>query len=78
MTPVEKVLWSDIEQRYPNMWAFVQNVKKNKDGDIVSVRLLAICTKQDKVKWLKQFTDANIEFQCIRTTFSAPNVGALL
>ena len=74
----EKMSWIEIEQNYPNMWAFVQNVKRNDSGDIVSVKVLSICTKQDKAKWLKYYTDSNIEFHCIRTTFSAPNVGTLL
>ena len=70
--------WKDIQTQYPNKWVFVQNLKRNKDGDIILFKLLTICNKHDKAKWIQKYTADDIEFQCIRTTFSAPNIGAIL
>lgn len=68
--------WKEIETAIPNMWVIITDVKE-KDGMIVSCKLLDICTKADKVKYLNKYLNKGIKFECERTTFNAPNVGIL-
>ena len=68
--------WQIIVSEYPNMWAFITDIKE-KDGQIISCRLLAICSHKDKAKYIQSFKRRGIHFECERTTFSAPNMGVL-
>ena len=69
--------WSEIEQIYPDLYVIITDVKEQA-GEIVSCRLLDVCSKQDKPKYIKKYMESNIKFDCCRTTFNAPNVGTLL
>ena len=75
---VTKFTWADIERQYPNKWAFIKNVKRNENNDIVSFELLKICDKSEKAKWFALYMKEDYKFECIRTTWNAPNMGALL
>ena len=77
MTDAQRTDWKEIESKYPDMWAFIANVKRNNVGEMKSFELLNVCTKKDKAKWLKKYIDEDIEFECIRTTFRMPNTGVL-
>lgn len=66
--------WKEIEQAYPDKYAFITDVKEKK-GEIISCRLLAISTKTEKPKYLKEYMEAGIKFECPRTTFKAPDLG---
>lgn len=68
--------WDIIASTYPNMWAFITDVKRH-NGEITSCRLLAISSKDDKVIYLQKYFNSNIKFECCRTTFNAPNIGVL-
>lgn len=68
--------WDEIAQAYPDQWAFISNVR-TKDGEIVSCKLLAVCSKAEKSIYLKKYLDMGIKFEYHRTTFKAPNVGVL-
>ena len=55
MLEINKVYkWQIIVSEYPNMWAFITDIKE-KDGQIISCRLLAICSHKDKAKYIKSF-----------------------
>lgn len=66
--------WDEIVKQYPNKWVFLKNVHRDKSGDIVSFELLKVCSKAEKPKWLKYYMNGTEKFECIRTTFNAPNV----
>lgn len=68
--------WSDIQAVYPNMWAIITDVKE-KDGMIITCRVLCICTQNEKANIIKKYKSAGLKFECERTTFSAPNMGVL-
>ncbi len=70
--------WEELQKQYPNSWAFIKNVKRNKDGDIIDFDLLNVCKKNEKAKYLKQYMQQPFKFECIRTTFNGPNVGVML
>lgn len=69
--------WNDIVNSYPNMWAFITDIEEDDDGMIQSCRLLAICSYEKKENYVVQFMEQGIDFDCVRTTFSAPNMGVL-
>lgn len=68
--------WKEITETYPDLWAIVTDVKED-NGEIESCRLLAVCTKDDKHKYIKKYLNSNIKFECHRTVFKAPNIGML-
>jgi hypothetical protein len=68
--------WKRIVIEYPNMWVFITDIKE-KNGTINTCRLLAVCSHQDKAKYIIDFKSRGISFECERTSFSAPNMGVL-
>lgn len=70
--------WEELTKQYPNQWAFISNVKRNNNDEIISFELLKVCPKSEKSKWLSYYMNGTVKFECVRTTFNAPNVGALL
>ncbi|MBQ9609475.1 MAG: hypothetical protein IJV15_08545 [Lachnospiraceae bacterium] len=68
--------WSLISATYPNMYAIITDVKE-KGGLIQSCKLLEITTYENKEKVVHEYKNSDINFDCVRTTFSAPNMGAL-
>ena len=70
-----KVIWSEITREYPDQWAFISNVKRNDDDEIIDFKLLKVCPKSEKSKWLKYYMQGTERFECIRTTFNAPSTG---
>lgn len=68
--------WEKIINAYPDLWVIVTDVKKA-DGEIESCKLLDVCTKDDKHKYIKKYLNSNIKFECHRTVFKAPNTGML-
>ncbi len=68
--------WTSIVKKYPDMWVFMTDVKE-KNGQIDTCRVLAICNHSEKAKYISLFKDKGINFECERTTFSAPNIGVL-
>ena len=69
--------WEKLTKQYPNQWAFISNVRRNDDGEIIDFNLLKGCPKSEKSKWLEYYMQGTEKFECIRTTFNAPNVGYL-
>lgn len=66
--------WSKIVKQYPDMWVFITDVHEN-NGEIESCRLLRVCSHDERAKYIKEYMDSGVEFQCVRTTFSGPNTG---
>ena len=56
------------------MYAFITDVKEN-NGEIISCKLLNICTKIEKSNYIQKYIQQGIKFECHRTTFNAPNIG---
>lgn len=65
--------WEIIAKVYPDMWAFITDIKE-KDGCIESCKLLMICRHSEKAGYFKYYVSKGIDFECERTTFSAPNM----
>lgn len=72
-----KYNWQEIVETYPDLYVIITDVKEHA-GEIQSCKLLDVCTKQDKPKYINKYLNSNIKFDCCRTTFKAPNVGTLL
>ena len=68
--------WSDIVSAYPDMWAFVTDVKKD-EGAIQTGKLLDIVPFERKSETYRKYKSAGVSFYHLRTTFAAPNVGVL-
>ncbi|MCM1145015.1 MAG: hypothetical protein NC318_07520 [Blautia sp.] len=68
--------WEEITREYPDLWVIITNVKESA-GEIKSCKLLDVCTKGDKYKYIEKYLNSNIKFECHRTTFKAPNAGIL-
>lgn len=69
--------WEILVQKHPDKWAFIKNVKRNENGDIIQFDLMKVCSKAEKAKWLAFYMNGNEHFECIRTTFNAPFAGWL-
>ena len=67
--------WNEIVTNYPNLWVIITDVKES-DGEIKSCRLLDVCTKTNKHEYIKKYLNSDIKFECMRTTFKAPNAGS--
>ena len=67
--------WTDIAKKYPNMWAFITDVKE-KNGVIKKCRLLVICSFEERDSVEEDFIKKGKP--CVRTTFSIPNMGVLI
>ena len=67
--------WEQLAKDYPNQWAFMKNVKRNADDEIIDFDLLVVCPKSEKSKWLEHYMKGSEKFECVRTTFNAPNAG---
>jgi hypothetical protein len=72
----EEYTWKDVAGAYPDMWLFMTDVAK-KNGAIDRFRFLAVCSHADKIKYMRKFRSEGIPYECERTTFSVPNLGAL-
>ena len=68
--------WNEIVKAYPDLWVIITNVKEH-DGEIESCKLLDVCSKENKSDYIRKYMASNIEFECRRTTFNAPNIGML-
>ena len=68
--------WSVISETYPNMYVIITDIKE-KGGLIQSCKLLEITSYENKEEVVHRYRKSNINFDCVRTTFSAPNVGVL-
>jgi hypothetical protein len=66
--------WKTISKEYPDLWAFITDIEED-GGCIESCKLLMICKHSEKAKYIRYFISAGIDFECERTTFSAPNFG---
>lgn len=66
--------WSDITEKYPNMYAIITDVIR-KNEMIQSCKLLKIVPYEQEEETVCHYMDLGIDFDCVRTTFSAPNMG---
>ena len=69
--------WKKIVEEYPDLWVVITEVKEC-NGEINTCKLLAVCTKEDKYKYIEKYLNSGIKFECQRTTFKAPNAGILV
>ena len=71
--------WEDLVEQFPDMWVFYDTTKsKKKNGVLDKVFVLAICSFSERTSTILSFDNLGIDFDCARTTFSAPTVGMLL
>ena len=63
--------WPSIEEQYPNMWAFITEVKEQ-DGNIIRCKVLDLCTYDERAVLEKKYKDSGISFDCVATTYSVP------
>lgn len=68
--------WEDIVREYPDLWVIVTDVKENA-GEIVTCRLLDVCTYDGKAQCVKKYINSEMKTRLLRTTFNDPNVGIL-
>lgn len=68
--------WSEIVEEYPDKWATITDVDE-RDGKILSCRLLAVCDHSERYKYIRKYKKEGIKVWSERTTFSAPNMGFL-
>ena len=66
--------WEEITKAYPNMYAIITDVAR-KDEMIQSCRVLKIVPYEQEEETVCYYMDSGIDFDCVRTTFSAPNMG---
>ncbi len=66
--------WKEIAKEYPNMYAIITDVKR-KNEMIQSCKLLKIVPYKERSKTVCYYMDLGIDFDCVRTTFSAPTMG---
>ena len=70
--------WEDLVKQYPDMWVFYDvNKSKKKNGVLDKVFVLGICRFSERTVTIMKLDNLGIDFDCARTTFSAPTVGAL-
>lgn len=68
--------WSVISTVYPNMYAIITDVQEE-DGLIKRCKLLEIVSYEQEEQVVCRYMDLGIDFDCVRTTFAAPNMGVL-
>lgn len=73
----EVYTWEEIGKVYPDMYAFITDVKYDKYEEIKKCKLLKVVPYERKDQTILEYIKQGIEFDCERTTFSAPNVGVL-
>lgn len=70
--------WDEIKKTYPDWWAFIDPEKtKRKDGFIDKCYIYFVCPVEEKGLYVDELRKRQVHFDCIRTTFSAPNVGVI-
>jgi hypothetical protein len=69
-------MWNEIVERYPNLWVIITDVKE-KNGEIKTCKLLNVCKSDETHILIKKYKGLGIEFECVRTTFAAPNIGVI-
>ena len=79
MISVNKMVnWDKVKCEHPNSWAFINPDRTQKrDGFIEKCYVYLICTFEEKGKYVEKLRNQNKNFDCIKTTFSAPRLGAL-
>lgn len=68
--------WESISLAYPNKYAIITDVERDK-GVILKCKLLEVVPYSKKTETVLRYMDSGISFDCVRTTYSAPNVGVL-
>ena len=69
--------WSNIIKEYPNMYAIITDINK-KDGVIQRCKLIDVVPFEKEEETVCHYIDTCMDFDCVRTTFSAPTVGVIL
>lgn len=69
--------WSDIVKEYPDKYAVITDAKRE-SGEIITCKLLDICTKEEKHLYRKKYTGLGIFFEIQRTTCNDPIIGVLV
>ena len=69
--------WTEIVQHYPDMYVVIVNVKREM-GEIVTCKLLDVCTKADKHIYREKYIKLGIVMEIQRTTCNDPVIGVLL
>ncbi len=64
--------WEEIEKTYTDLWVIITEVKES-NGEVKSCKLLDVCTKVNKHKYIKKYLKTGIKFECKRTTFKDNN-----
>ena len=72
-----RISWSVIESNYPNMWAFMTNVRRD-NGNIVDCELLCVVPFEKMADTMAQLKNKGILFERERTTESMPTTGVIL
>ena len=65
--------WDEIVKEYPNMYAIITDVTR-KHGTVQSCKLLKIVPYEKEEETVCYYMDLGIDFDCERTTFSAPDM----
>lgn len=68
--------WKEITKEYPDLWVIITNVKEQ-NGEIETCKLMDVCHADERAIYVKKYLNLGVRFRCVRTTFSAPNVGIL-
>lgn len=68
--------WEQIVKEYPDMHAFVTDVKMA-DGEIKTCRLLDVCPFKDIHLYTKKYIERKIHFECHRTIDRLPDLGVM-
>ena len=69
--------WAEIVSNYPDLWVIITDVNK-RNGEILSCKLLDVCSFKDRPSYTKHYLDLGIKFRCVRTTSNVPTVGCIV
>ena len=72
-----RVSWSEIERKYPDMWAFMTNVKRD-HGVVVDCELICVVPFSKMADTMVQLKQKGISFERERTTESMTTTGVII
>lgn len=63
----KRVTWAEIEEKYPDMWAFVKNARHD-GADIIDCEIICIVPFKEMPDVLIRLKNSGVEFERHRTT----------
>ncbi len=73
----KRMSWATIEKTYPNMWAFMTNVRRE-HGIIIDCEFICAVPFADMASTMHRLKEEGVDFERERTTENMPTTGVVM